>query len=71
MLAPRFRAGTIWFLEGADWLDELELEFLTFPDGAKDDLIDTVAYFEQIMEVPASVAHYTDLLTKFSGKRVF
>jgi len=51
-LQPRFVAGTVWFEEDANWLTELEKELLTFPTGKKDDLVDSIAYVEQIAEVP-------------------
>lgn len=47
-LQPRFVAGTVWFPEHADFLSELEAELLTFPRGKHDDLIDALAYIEQI-----------------------
>lgn len=37
-MQPRFNAGTIWFQEGAEYLEELETELLTFPKGLHDDL---------------------------------
>ena len=53
MLAPRFMTGTVWFPQGADFLQELEGELLKFPTGIHDDLIDALAYIEQIALVPA------------------
>lgn len=53
MLAPRFATGTVWFPRGADFLQELEGELLKFPTGIHDDLIDALAYIEQIALVPA------------------
>ena len=47
-LQPRFKAGTIWFPQFADFTTELEAELLTFPRGKHDDLIDALAYMEQI-----------------------
>lgn len=52
MLTPRFAAGTIWFPTGAGFLTELEGEFLKFPTGIHDDLIDALAYVEQLALVP-------------------
>lgn len=51
-LQPRFKTGTIWFEENSDYLPELENELLTFPKGLHDDLIDALAYADQIIEVP-------------------
>ena len=53
MLAPRFMTGTVWFPRGADFLQELEGELLKFPTGIHDDLIDALAYIEQMALVPA------------------
>lgn len=52
MLAPRFSAGTVWFPKGAGFLTELEGELLKFPTGIHDDLIDALAYVEQLALVP-------------------
>ena len=52
MLAPRFATGTIWFPRGAGFLTELEGELLKFPTGIHDDLIDALAYIEQLALVP-------------------
>ena len=51
-LEPRFKAGTIWFPDIADWLPEMEAELLSFPKGKHDDLIDALAYQEQIAQPP-------------------
>ena len=51
-LQPRFKAGTIWFPVNADFLAELESELLMFPRGKHDDLIDALAYMEQIATPP-------------------
>lgn len=56
ILQPRFANGMIFFPERAEWLPELEAELLAFTmDGMKgmhDDLIDALAYTEQIARVP-------------------
>ncbi|MDD4422729.1 MAG: phage terminase large subunit [Eubacteriales bacterium] len=54
MLAPRFATGTVWFPKGALFLTELEGELLKFPTGIHDDLVDALAYIEQLALVPAS-----------------
>ncbi|RKX60862.1 MAG: hypothetical protein DRP29_01805, partial [Thermodesulfobacteriota bacterium] len=51
-LQPRFVAGTIWFPVNAAFLTELESELLMFPRGKHDDLIDALAYMEQIATPP-------------------
>jgi predicted phage terminase large subunit-like protein len=57
-LQPRFTAGTIWLPEQNEeervpWLIELESELLSFPNGKHDDLIDSLAYVEQIAIPPS------------------
>ena len=56
MLQPRFKAHTVWFPEDATWLSELEGELLAFTmqgtRGLHDDLIDALAYMEQIADAP-------------------
>lgn len=51
-LQPRFQARTIWFPAGAGFLTELEDELLMFPRARHDDLIDALAYVEQIAQPP-------------------
>lgn len=51
-LQPRFVAGTIWFPVDTPFLLELESELLMFPRGKHDDLIDALAYMEQIATPP-------------------
>jgi predicted phage terminase large subunit-like protein len=57
-LQPRFVTGTIWFLEQAGWLTELEIELEHFTlkgnKGVHDDLIDALAYAEQVAVAPVS-----------------
>ena len=47
-LQPRFVAGTVWFPQNAPFLAELEAELLMFPRGKHDDIIDALAYIEQL-----------------------
>jgi predicted phage terminase large subunit-like protein len=42
--AARYEAGSVYHLENAMWLDELEKELTSFPNGAHDDQVDVVAY---------------------------
>ena len=51
-IQPRFAVGTIWFKNGAVWLEKLESELLAYPHGAHDDVIDALAYVEQIASSP-------------------
>lgn len=51
-IQPRFAVGTVWFKNGAVWLDKLESELLAYPHGAHDDVIDALAYIEQIASSP-------------------
>lgn len=53
-LQPRFKAGTIWIPETADWRAEFEEELLTFPHGRHDDLVDALAYMDQIAYPPSA-----------------
>ena len=51
-IQPRFAVGTVWFKSGARWLDKIEGELLAYPHGAHDDVIDALAYMEQIAVAP-------------------
>ena len=51
-LQPRFKVGSVWFQRGALWLNELESELLAYPHGAHDDIIDALAYVEQLTLAP-------------------
>ena len=51
-IQPRFAVGTIWFKNGAVWLDKIESELLAYPHGAHDDVIDALAYVEQVATAP-------------------
>ena len=65
MLQPRFKAHTIWFPEDADWVIEMESELLAFTmqgsRGLHDDLIDALAYMEQIAQAPYGIIQERDL----------
>ena len=54
-LQPRFAVGSVWFKRYAQWLDKLESELLAYPHGAHDDVIDALAYMEQIANAPATI----------------
>ena len=51
-IQPRFSVGTVWFKAGAHWLEKLENELLAYPHGEHDDVIDALAYMEQITHDP-------------------
>ena len=51
-IQPRFAVGTVWFKKGALWLEKLEGELLAYPHGAHDDVIDALAYMEQVAVAP-------------------
>ena len=51
-LQPRFAVGSVWFRARAGWLDKLEGELLAYPNGAHDDVIDALAYMEQMANEP-------------------
>ena len=51
-LQPRFTVGSVWFRRDAPWLEKLESELLAYPHGAHDDVIDALAYMEQIALPP-------------------
>lgn len=53
-LQPRFKAHTVWFPMGANFLTELESELLSFPKGLHDDLADALAYIDQIAIPPVN-----------------
>jgi predicted phage terminase large subunit-like protein len=53
-LQPRFATRSVWFRVRALWLEKLENELLVFPHGAHDDVIDALAYMEQIANPPVS-----------------
>lgn len=48
-LVPRFEWGHIYFAQG---LKDLEMELLTFPRAAHDDISDALAYLEYIVQSP-------------------
>lgn len=50
---PRFSAGKVFFPAGASFLAELEKELLGFPRATHDDLIDALAYQEQVAAPPS------------------
>lgn len=51
-LQPHFAVGSVWFRGAAPWLEKLEGELLAYPHGAHDDVIDALAYMEQIALPP-------------------
>lgn len=57
-LVPRFEWGRIYLSQG---LDDLEQELLQFPRGRHDDLVDSLAYLEQIVFYPAKEKENTNV----------
>ena len=57
-LQPRFAVGTVWFKSGAAWLNKIESELLAYPHGAHDDVIDALAYIEQMSTKPYGYSVY-------------
>ena len=51
-IQPRFALGTVWFKKDAYWLRDIENELLAYPHGAHDDIIDALAYMEQMIIEP-------------------
>ena len=51
-IQPRFSIGSVWFKSQAVWLPEIESELLAYPHGARDDVIDALAYMEQMVATP-------------------
>ena len=49
-LVPRYQAGNIFHITGQN--EELEKQLLRFPKGSEDDIIDSLAYQDQIAEAP-------------------
>lgn len=53
-LQPRFAVCSVWFKARSPWLEKIESELLAYPHGAHDDVIDALAYMEQMMNEPTS-----------------
>lgn len=51
-IQPRFAVGTVWFKSNAHWREKIESELLAYPHGAHDDVIDALAYMEQMAVAP-------------------
>ena len=51
-IQPRYAVGTVWHKNNAVWLEKLEGELLAYPHGAHDDVIDALAYMEQMIKEP-------------------
>lgn len=48
-LQGRLEHGKVWFPESAAWLPTLQQEFLRFPAGAHDDIVDAMAWAVQLV----------------------
>lgn len=62
-LQPRFAVGTVWFKSRAVWLAEIESELLSYPNGARDDVIDALAYVEQMSAKPYQYSGYGGMVS--------
>ncbi len=51
----------MWFKSQAVWLAEMEGELLAYPHGAHDDIIDALAYIEQMATVPFGGRYEEDI----------
>ncbi|MBR0251949.1 MAG: phage terminase large subunit [Synergistaceae bacterium] len=51
-IQPRFAVGSVWFKSQAAWLPKIEGELLAYPHGSHDDVIDALAYIEQMAVSP-------------------
>ncbi len=51
-IIPRYASGGIFHIEGE--CRDLETELLVFPKGAHDDVVDSLAYQNDIAEIPVS-----------------
>lgn len=51
-LQPRYVHGAIWHPMQTPWVAKVESELLAFPHGEHDDVIDALAYVDQIATVP-------------------
>ena len=60
-VAARMEAHTVFFREGAHWLEDFEDELVAFPKGANDDQVDTLSY---------GGISLADVLTKVEGEDV-
>lgn len=43
-LSARMQQGTVYFLDGTNWISEVEDELCQFPNGPHDDIVDALAY---------------------------
>ena len=42
--AARYEAGMVYHKAGAVWINDLEAELLSFPNGTHDDQVDVISY---------------------------
>jgi len=57
-LSARLESGDIYLQRDTHWLPEVERELMTFPAGAHDDIIDTMAYGVQMLQEARSWSAY-------------
>lgn len=65
-LSARYASGTVYHPNSAPWLAELEGELLMFPRGKHDDVIDALAYMEQIAYPPVHSVGGQKVLQRWS-----
>lgn len=60
-IAARYASGSVYHLRGAPWLDAWESEYLRFPNGAHDDMVDTGGHAGRLLaEILGEVESGTD-----------
>ena len=61
-IQPRFAVGSVWFKSQASWLPKIEGELLSYPHGSHDDVIDALAYMEQIAVSPFNNSKVSEVI---------
>jgi len=67
--AARLENGSVFFLQGAPWLDALESELLTFPRGAHDDQVDNLSMAGEYVSRPKDGISYVGAVTTRYGEK--
>lgn len=67
-MQTRFAVGSVWFSSGGAWVPEMEAQLLAFPTGKHDDLIDSLAYVDQIALPPAKKRHHGTFRPRRAGR---
>lgn len=69
-IAARLEAGTVYFKNGAHWLDEFENELLSFPKGRHDDQVDAFAYIQDFIQSVSGLMPAGSTINRISGKSI-